>query len=221
MRNTPLLTTTNIIILICIIAYAAKSHFFDQGFSGYELFYFENERFSPIQLLSHMFLHGGPTHLFFNMFGLWMFGNSIERLWGVKKFVLFYFICGLGAAALYSFVNYYQLHNSIDPLIQNQIFQSRVVGASGALYGVLVAFAFLFPNNKIMLIFLPVPVAAKFFVPALLALDILSEFTGFSIFGQNIAHAAHVGGAVTAVILMLTVMNKRVPGSGSSTIWRK
>ena len=121
--------------------------------------------------------------------------------------------------AVFANSQYYNLYPTSEDAVRT--FQSPVVGASGALYGVLVAFAFLYPNNKIMLIFLPVPVAAKFFVPALLALDILSEFTGFSIFGQNIAHAAHVGGAVTAVILMLTVMKKRGPDNGSSTIWRK
>lgn len=211
------------------------------GLSGYELFYFENPSFHPIQLISHLFLHGSISHLLLNMLGLWMFGNSVERVWGQKKLLLFYIICGLGAAIVYLVINYYQFHSAITPLLklgfsQNDIYHallsgsvsdqlsneavdslrkaypffiSRVIGASGALYGILVAFAFLFPNHKIILIFLPVPVAAKFFVPALLSIDIFLEFTGFSIFGLNIAHGAHIGGAITAILLLSTIMRKR------------
>ncbi len=248
MRNTPIYTATNALIATCVVIYFVLNQIHGRGFSGYELFFIGNSDFAPIQLVSHMFLHGSPTHLFFNMFGLWMFGNSIERLWGAKKFLLFYFLCGLGAAAIYMAVNYYQFQAAIAPLLDAGIsledmkavfasskyyqqfptselavttFKSPVVGASGALYGVLVAFAFLFPNHKIMLIFLPVPVAAKFFVPALLAIDVLSEFTGFSIFGQNIAHAAHVGGAITGIILMLSVMKKKPQQTDSFGIWKK
>ena len=246
MQKTQLLTTTNIIILICVIAYVAIQGVYGNEFSGFELFYFENPKFQAHQFLTHMFLHGSPTHLFFNMFGLWMFGNTLEKFWGIKKFLIFYLICGLGAALFYMALNYVQFQTAIAPLIESGLtsddfipifiesryyqefptsldalktFLSPVVGASGALYGVLVAFAFMFPNHKIMLIFLPVPIAAKFFVPALLAIDILSEFTGFSIFGQNIAHAAHIGGAVTAFILML-MWTKRKP-SGPSIVWRR
>ena len=246
MQKIPLLTTTNALILICVLAYAAIEGLFSNTQLGFELYYFENSKFQLHQLITHMFLHGSPTHLFFNMFGLWMFGNTLEKIWGVRKFIIFYILCGLGAATFYMTVNYFQFQTATAPLIeagiasetfkelfqnsryyQNipasldalKIFQSPVVGASGALYGVLVAFAFMFPNNKIMLIFLPVPIAAKFFVPALLALDIFSEFTGFSIFGQNIAHAAHVGGAVTAAILMF-VWIKRKPKKTTPTMWK-
>ncbi len=248
MRNTPIYTATNALIAACIVTYFALNQIYGRSFSGYELFFISNSDFAPLQLVSHMFLHGSPTHLFFNMFGIWMFGNSIERLWGAKKFLLFYFLCGLGAATIYMAVNYFQFQTAIAPLLEAGItledmkavfsqskyyqqfpsseqavltFKSPVVGASGALYGVLVAFAMLFPNHKIMLIFLPVPIAAKFFVPALLAIDILSEFTGFSIFGQNIAHAAHVGGAITAMILMLTIMKKKPQQQDPFGIWKK
>ena len=246
MQKTPLLTATNGLILICVLTYAAIESLYGNTRSGFELYYFENSNFQPYQLLTHMFLHGSPTHLFFNMFGLWMFGNTLEKFWGIKKFITFYILCGLGAAAFYMIVNYFQFQTATAPLLEAGVtaetfkdlfqnsryyqqfpsslealktFQSPVVGASGALYGVLVAFAFMFPNNKIMLIFLPVPIAAKFFVPALLALDIFSEFTGFSIFGQNIAHAAHIGGAVSAVILMF-VWIKRKNKKSIPTIWK-
>ena len=241
-------TVTNGIILVCVIAYFLKSQMFKTGFSGYELFYFENPDFQLFQLITHMFMHGSTTHLFFNMFGLWMFGNSVEQIWGHKKFLIFYFLCGFGAASIYLATNYFQFHQIITPMIEagipstklyevfassqylanfpssekaSIIFGAPVVGASGALYGVLVAFAFIFPNHKIMLIFLPFPVAAKYFVPFLLALDLLSEFTGFSIFGMNIAHTAHIGGAVTAIILLLTVMKRKPVTNDTYGIWRK
>ena len=220
MQKIPLLTATNALILICVLAYAAIEGLFNNTQLGFELYYFENSKFQLHQLITHMFLHGSPTHLFFNMFGLWMFGNTLEKFWGVRKFIIFYILCGLGAATFYMTVNYINLNISSVSIIESQsIIYGSVVGASGALYGVLVAFAFMFPNNKIMLIFLPVPIAAKFFVPALLALDIFSEFTGFSIFGQNIAHAAHVGGAVTAAILMF-VWIKRKPKKTTPTMWK-
>jgi len=235
MTNQNPITVTNGLVLLCVIAYIIESQFVKTGLSGYELLYFENPLFEPIQLFSHMFFHGSITHLLFNMLGLWMFGNSIERVFGHKKFLIFYFLCGLGAAAIYLSVNYYQFHSLIDQLLNAGIdqttlfkaletsqyfpqfpqseeatilFNTPIVGASGALYGVLVAFALIFPNHKIMLIFLPVPIAAKFFVPALLSIDLLSEFTGFSIFGQNIGHSAHIGGAITALLLLFTVMKK-------------
>jgi membrane associated rhomboid family serine protease len=236
MANRQHITVTNGLILLCIIAYFLESQFIKTGLSGYELVYFENSQFQPIQLLSHMFLHGSTTHLMFNMLGLWMFGNSVELVFGYKKFLTFYFLCGIGAAAVYLGFNYYQFQTLVNELLisginrdtlfeafeaskyfpqlpQSEeatiIFNTPVVGASGAVYGVLVAFAFIFPNHKIMLIFLPIPIAAKIFVPVLLSIDLLSEFTGFAIFGQNIAHSAHIGGAITALLLLFTIMRRK------------
>lgn len=235
MQKTPLLTATNLLILACILTYASLNYTYGSQLSGFEMSYFENPRFSPIQLFSNMFLHGGTTHLFLNMFGLWMFGNTLEKFWGVKKFIFFYILCGLGASAFYMLVNYFYFQAAVAPLIEagltpdrykdvfssNQyyqnfpssldalrIFQTSVVGASGALYGILAAYAFLFPNSKIMLVFLPVPIAAKFFVPALLAFDVFSEVTGSSVLGQNIAHSAHIGGAITGALLLFIVMKR-------------
>lgn len=232
------LSATNVLLVLCVIVFVLKQVFAKTGYSGFELFYFESPLFNPVQLFSHLFLHGSISHLLLNMLGLWMFGTVIERVWGTQRFLVFYFACGIGAALIYLAVNYYQFQVAIAPLLSanipyesviktfsvNQyyaqfasskdailIFASPVVGASGAIYGILVAFAFLFPNHKVMLIFLPVPIAAKFFVPVLLCIDLLSGVTGFSIFGANVAHAAHIGGAIVGMIFVWVYQRKKIP----------
>ena len=226
------LTLNAVIILIGInilIFFASNSIELNQLLA---LYFPENKNFGAWQFVTHMFMHGGLTHLLFNMFALWMFGTHLENIWGSKRFVIFYFACGVGAALIYTAVNYYQF-NSIYALlaetglsatdIQSMIergvyptniltedqareligtFQTPMVGASGAIYGILVAFAFNFPNHKLMLIFIPYPIAAKYFVPALISLDLFSGITGFSIFGGGVAHFAHVGGAVIGFLLV-------------------
>ncbi|WP_442787337.1 rhomboid family intramembrane serine protease [Flavobacterium suncheonense] len=201
------------------------------------LFYFENPNFKLWQPLTHMFMHGGIMHIFFNMFALFSFGSALEHFWGGKKFLFFYISCGLGAAALHTVVNYYTFHHGLDVLTSNgfkeqeivailqqgkldtrwqeffsasgftsflQSYIAPAVGASGAIYGLLVAFAFMFPNAELALMFIPVPVKAKYFVPGLLLLDLYLGLTGKSIFGgaSGIAHFAHIGGAIIGFIMM-------------------
>jgi membrane associated rhomboid family serine protease len=202
----------------------------------FALYFPENEKFRVWQLVTNMFMHGGFAHLVFNMYGLYAFGSLLEQLWGTKRFVLFYFLCGIGASAIYLLVNYYKFHALVDDFLARgidkgsilhlldtrefdkalfssipeeqlstifSIFNYPALGASGAIYGVLVAFGMMFPNVKLMLIFLPVPIPAKFFIPALVALDLFSGVTGVSIFGGGIAHFAHIGGALIGFLLML------------------
>ncbi len=138
--------------------------------------------------------------MLFNMLGLWFFGQVLERVWGGARLLAFYVLCGMGAALISQVIDQYLL----------QQISGRMVGASGAIYGILVAFAMLFPNQKIMLIFLPVPIAAKVFVPVLLLIDLAGGLTGFSIFGGNIAHFAHIGGAVVGFILCVAWQKKRL-----------
>ena len=218
-----------------------------------------NENFRPWQLFTHMFMHGGFMHIFFNMFALWMFGTAVEQRFGAKKFIFFYISCGLGAAlvtiGVYYFKVYpnlmalsdagipqgfikdavnlnildgntfkgeilgqkmqplfeqYNLNPSImtDTLFRN-IFElnyntvSTMVGASGAIMGVLVAFGMLYPESQLMLIFLPIPIKAKYFIPGIIILDLISAVTGQSFFSpSNTAYAAHVGGALTGFLIM-------------------
>ena len=182
-----------------------------------------------------MFMHGGLTHIFFNMYALWAFGSPLERMWGTRKFVFFYFSAGLGAALIHSGVNFFHVYQGIEALVaagqqeteiltilaqgkfdQNwaQLVPSGVVnnmldsyftpavGASGAIYGILVAFGMSYPNSELFLLFLPVPIKAKYFIPALIGIDLFSGVTGYSIFGGGIAHFAHVGGALFGYLMM-------------------
>lgn len=198
-------------------------------------YYPESPNFKIWEILTHMFMHASYpniSHILFNMFALYSFGSVLEQIWGGKKFILFYILCGLGAAVLYSAVNYWQFHDAYNILIQRGItqedvnsilesgrevryldgvvetlstsYKSSAVGASGAIYGLLVAFAFMFPNAGLALIFIPVPIKAKYFVPGVLALDLILGFNGGSIFGAStgIAHFAHIGGALVGFLLM-------------------
>lgn len=205
------------------------------------LYFVDNPNHRIWQYFTHIFMHGSVNHLLFNMLGLWMFGQVLERVWGAKKFSVFYLACGIGAAAIYMLINKFQFDGLMNEITAfgvsaeeaknlfasgqywpavapsqeaTRIFNSPMVGASGAIYGVLVAFAVLFPNHKLMLIFLPVPIAAKFFVPGILLLDLFSGVTGVSLFGGgNIAHFAHIGGATIGFLLMLLWRKKIIsPG---------
>jgi len=153
------------------------------------------ELFKPYQIATHMFAHAAYDpfgrivfyHILFNMFGLWMFGRILENVWGPKRFLLFYLICGVGAAAAHLIIQY--LNGGYAP----------VVGASGAIMGIFAAFAYLFPNTEMFFLFIPFPIKAKWMVIGLAAFDIFGGISG----GDNIAHFAHLGGALTGFILVL------------------
>lgn len=198
-----------------------------QMFHWFALYFPENDRFRYWQVATNMFMHGGFTHILFNMYALWAFGTPLEQLWGKGKFLFFYLVSGIGASIIYTVVNVFRFNSlyneirsmgvserDIQQLLQTgehsqeniqqlyELVAYPAVGASGAIYGILVAFAILFPNAKLMLIFLPFPIAAKYFIPILLALDLFSGVTGFSVFGGGIAHFAHIGGAIIGFLLM-------------------
>jgi len=139
------------------------------------------------QLVTYMFMHGGILHLLFNMLWLWMFGMELENVWGSKRFLIYYLVCGIGAGLS---------HLIISPILGQS---APVVGASGAIYGILVAFGFLFPDRPIFLYFL-LPIRAKFFVVGVIALDLLSSMFGSP---DGVAHLAHLGGAAVGFILLI------------------
>lgn len=186
--------TNRLVFITVVIYFAVQQGLFANVLTGFEMFGWQTSRFAPWQLLTHMFLHGSISHLAFNMLALWWFGRSLERVWGVQRFLIFYLVCGIGAAVISQLVDQFVLGSV-------SVYTSTV-GASGAIYGLLVAFAMMFPNFKFMMIFLPVPVAAKHFVPVILLIDLAAGFTGFSIFGQNIAHFAHLGGAFMGFLMI-------------------
>ncbi len=149
----------------------------------------DSMEFKPYQVLTHMFAHGGWGHLLFNMFGLWMFGKILENMWGGKRFLFFYIMCGLGAAFCHLAIQYFTGSYSF------------AVGASGAIMGVFAAFAYLFPNTELFIMFIPFPVKAKWAILGMVALDL---FGGMGTFGSSgIAHFAHLGGALTGFIIVL------------------
>lgn len=213
MRNIPDIIKHLIIINVLIFI---GSQFVGQiAYDVLALHYPKNDLFGFWQLLTHMFMHGSVSHILFNMFGLWMFGSPLVQMWGKNKFLFFYLSTGLGAALLQILVYHLQIQGWVDDLLlqgyaldeiyrslqQSQsLFHVTMVGASGALYGVLVAFAFLFPNAELMLIFLPIPIKAKYFVPLVLLMDLFFGFSSYSM--GPIAHFAHVGGALTGFLMM-------------------
>ena len=231
MRN--LTETVKHLLIINGIFFLATLSLGDITYDWFALHYPENPKFQLWQLLTHMFMHGDLSHIFFNMFGLYMFGVPLERMWGKQKFIFFYISTGLGAAALQLVLYALQMGMIQDQLFElgassaevlkffqtgyysalwedaigeqflasgYRAYQSVMVGASGALYGVLVAFAWLFPNSQLMLLFPPIPIRAKFFVPLLILSDLFFGFTSYSI--GPIAHFAHVGGALAGLVMM-------------------
>tara|TARA_B100000795_G_scaffold90520_1_gene65808 strand:+ start:745 stop:1452 length:708 start_codon:yes stop_codon:yes gene_type:complete len=185
----------------------------------------ENENFGLWQYITHMFMHASFSHILFNMYGLWAFGTPLEQMWGRKKFLFFYFSAGLGAGIIYTLVNYYQFNEALETLVNsgisqseilelmnptkmyqnkdlqtmNQLYNTPAVGASGAVYGVLAAFGLYFKDAKLALIFLPIPVAAKYFIPVMIFGDLFFGMTKYSV--GNIAHFAHIGGALIGFII--------------------
>lgn len=170
------------------------------------LHFFLAKDFMPYQLFTYMFMHANFEHIFFNMFALWMFGNTLENIWGSKRFLLFYIICGLGAAVSQEVVQFIDFEMRTDwqgLAILNDGMREvlntwNTVGASGAVYGLLLAFGMLFPNSRIYLYFL-LPIKAKWFVIGYAVIELLS---GFFTSG-NVAHFAHLGGMLFGLILIL------------------
>lgn len=163
--------------------------------------------FEPYQIVTHMFMHGGIAHLFFNMFALVMLGPYVEHFLGGKRFLTLYLISGFGALGLHVLIWYFEL-SQLPAMDFEMLMREKdygVVGASGAVYGILAAFAFLFPNTRLMLLFPPIPVKAKYLVLALIAFDLISGISGSR---TGIAHFAHVGGALFGFLTLLLWRSK-------------
>jgi len=215
--------------------------------------YFHSENFQPYQILTYMWVHAGFGHLFGNMFSILVFAPILEKVWGSKKFLIFYLVTGIGAGILYSGINYYenysfevkvksyeqnpspesfrklvinnsseyynQLYDFIDSYEQNPSNSNDnlsiayandllkvksdvpMVGASGAVFGILLAFAMLFPNMKLMLLFPPIPVKAKYLVLVYGIYELWSEINRMP--GDNIAHFAHLGGMLIGYLILI------------------
>ena len=194
-----------IINVLVMIMTSLNENFMYEHFA---LFYPTSHFFHWWQPLTHMFMHGGFWHLFFNMYTLYIFGSVLERIWGTKKFLIFYFVTGLGAAAIHTGVEWVQMHNWLSQAAQGSMAaQSSIhimkmtptVGASGAIYGVLMGYAMLYPDSVLTLIFPPISLKAKWFVLIFAAIELLTGVTGT---GGGIAHFAHLGGLVFGYLLI-------------------
>lgn len=168
------------------------------------------EQFKPYQVFTHMFAHspGVIFHILFNMFGLWMFGKILENVWGPKRFLFFYLACGIGAAALHILIQYIRFDQVQAALAAGNQAEAislyselgPALGASGAVMGIFIAFGYLFPNTELYLMFIPIPIKAKWVMIGLVAIDLFGGVARVS--GDNIAHFAHLGGALTGFIIV-------------------
>jgi membrane associated rhomboid family serine protease len=224
----PIVKNLIFINILMLLAYYTVGSVFDIDLNrALGLYFPKSEQFKPIQIVTHMFMHGGITHLFFNMFALYMFGQVLENVWGPKRFLIYYFVCGLGAALIHESVIAFQyMHLAqalspenlqlvlnegtayfnkgqgfIDPTMQNLqiLLNTPTVGASGAIFGVLLAFGVLFPNTQLMLLFPPIPIKAKYFVLIYGGIELYLAITQP---GSSIAHTAHLGGMLFGYLLI-------------------
>lgn len=161
-----------------------------------------NPNFKLWQFITYMFLHSKSSlgHIFGNMFGLFIFGSSLESYMGSKKFLIYYLITGIGASLLNSGLGFYELSKMVEDT-QYIVSQAMIpmVGASGAIFGILVAFGVLFPNVELMLLFFPIPIKAKYFV---ILYGLYELYAGTAGLQQGVAHFAHIGGLITGLILL-------------------
>ncbi|HBS88574.1 MAG: rhomboid family intramembrane serine protease [Bacteroidetes bacterium GWF2_38_335] len=221
----------NVLFFLATLVLQARNNFDLNGYLG--LYYPASENFKPVQFVTYMFLHGSFFHLFFNMFALYMFGRMIEMVWGPKRFFIYYFVTGIGAAITQLAIAYFQAapieaqlpaeainavikegpaildtqRNWSDPLIGklNLIYNIPMVGASGAIFGILLAFGMLFPNVELMLLFPPIPIKAKYMVIFYGLAEFYFGVANRS--GDNVAHFAHLGGMLFGIIFIF-VWNK-------------
>jgi membrane associated rhomboid family serine protease len=226
--------TKNILILN-ILFFVAKYVLSGKGIDLDHLFgaYYPNSPlFKPFQVITYFFMHGDFFHILFNMLIFVMFGSSLERIWGPKRYFIFYVITALGAYVINSIMGTFQLMEIKNQLasmgynvteleygirnqdlsrlnvinmesinmLENYILKSKtcMIGASGAVYGIMAAFAYIFPNTELMLMFPPIPIKAKFLIPVYFLIEIYSNFH----VNDNVAHLAHIGGGITGLIIV-------------------
>lgn len=215
MNNIPTITKNLLIINVAVFAatYIFRSFGVDLN-NVLGLHFFLAPDFHIYQLFTYMFAHGGFSHIFFNMFALWMFGCIVERTWGPKKFLFYYIVCGVGAGLFQELAQYAQFYLLASEHLNNFSIGKTMlvananasflnmwttVGASGAVYGILLAFGMLYPEERIFIFPLPVPIKAKWFVVGYAAIEL---FMAFSTTGDGVAHLAHLGGMVFGFFLI-------------------
>ena len=225
MRNIPIVTKN--LLIVNVVAFIV-CYFFGKDASGnfmlndiLGLHFFMASDFHVYQLITYMFMHGGFEHIIFNMFALWMFGCVVERVWGAKKFLFYYIACGVGAGLfqeaaqyvsyLYNDFSAYQFivdANGTRLPMGDYLNLWTTVGASGAIYAILLAFGMIYPNERIFIFPLPVPIKAKYFVIGYAAIEL---FSALATRGDGVAHIAHLGGMVFG-FFMIRYWRKQMEG---------
>jgi len=176
------------------------------------LHFFLADKFNPAQLITYMFMHGGWSHIFFNMFAVWMFGRVLEQVWGPKRFLFYYILCGVGAGVvqeIVQFIHYEAVLSAYDSVntgsniipMADYLNLMVTVGASGAVYAILLAFGMLFPNQQLFIIPFPFPIKAKYFVIGYAVLELYLGLSNNA--NDNVAHFAHLGGMIFGFILIM------------------
>lgn len=195
----------NLLIIMALMG-LAQIALPNTGFESFQLylFYPDSYQFRIWQLVTHIFCHGGIGHFIFNGIALFSFGTVVERRLGSNRFLKLFFIAAFGAVLFHFAAMGYNIYSQVGTFLPNHgagyeaVPYGPMLGASGAVYGVMVAFAFLYPNETMLLLFIPYPIKAKFLVPIMVGLDVVLGLGSFS--GDNIAHFAHIGGAAAGLI---------------------
>lgn len=186
----------NVLMYIGSFIALGDSNYLGEGRNILGLAYFESQFFEPYQLVTHMFMHSNLTHLFFNMFALFMFGPILESTWGPRRFLIYYLFSGFGALVLHGVIQYMELH-----FMGNETIMSSLSwGASGSVFGILLGFGMYYPNQIIQLLIPPIPLKAKYFVAIYIVLELYAGVSGFN---TGIAHFAHLGGALFGFLMIM------------------
>lgn len=212
MNNLPPVTKNLLIInVLCFFGYQVAQRYDIDLNDMLGLHFFLASDFNLAQLVTYMFMHANLQHIFFNMFAVWMFGRTLEQVLGPKRFLIYYMVCGIGAGLVQELVQYIQYVMELShydgvntglAVIPMAEFLNMMttVGASGAVYGILLAFGMLFPETKMFVFPIPFPIKAKFFV---LGYAVIELFAGFGSSGDGIAHFAHLGGMIFGFLLIM------------------
>lgn len=220
MNNIPAVTKNLLIInALCFFGAIVGERYGINVNNWLGLHFFLAPDFNPAQLITYMFMHANFQHIFFNMFAVWMFGRVLEQVWGPKRFLFYYILCGIGAGLIQEAVQYMEYVVNFSQYLESgteaeSIFVTEflnrwiTVGASGAVYAILLAFGMLFPNSQMFVFPIPMPIKAKYFVIGYAVLELFLGLSG----GDGVAHFAHLGGMLFGLILILYWRKKN--GSG-------
>ena len=219
-------TVTKNLLIINVLAFlttlVAQTYGIDlERYLG--LHFFLASDFNVAQLVTYMCMHGGFTHLFFNMFAVWMFGRILEQVWAPKKFLFYYLVCGIGAGFIQEAVQFIQYETVLAAYdnvntgsaivsMQDYLNMMTTVGASGSVYGILLGFGMLFPNQQLFIFPLPIPIKAKYFVIGYALIELYSGLANNP--GDNVAHFAHLGGMIFGFILIMYWKRKNKGNNG-------